>query len=948
MRRSFLTLLFCSIAMLSQAQYGDEVDNLFNRSYELSKQKNFKEALSGFEGVLKLIPTHTNALVMTSWCHLALGNIPESAVYAERAGMVDQFYDVPYLSNAYVLFAKNDPSADSYLKTFFWLTTDPNAADNVVKDCNDLIDAGVNPEVFKKIKNSVQELLRNRNGAFQPVAGYINSGMAKLNDKDYNAALAEFDKAERSMAFPEEYAYFRPLVMFQIGRILDMYQYPQLAAIVYEMAMAEYSKHKKINAYTKTVTASKASEFYYATSDMEKMKSLLGAYLRFANAVPDFAAYDKGSFYLLLCRAYAEDGQAREKLLEAANLLLTVNPTDQYTNNWFKAHGYMFQGYAYITAQTKETRSKAADALNKSMEYANAMGDKSVIGSVKQFASFYYASVSDYDNAIKAMTESVQASIAMEDYMTAQTRYNNLGAILISADRFPEAVKVLRQAVDLGEQLRDKFEGEMKLNFMNQVATSYRFLVSTYAQMQDTRSLFETQTLERGRMLSDMIGKPAQESALDIKAYQKLLKNDEATLIYSGMLPGQMIINLITATDAHAYFIDHTEAFKQLRDKHKNLIVASLQKHDPLAQMTDAGRSDLLLQDDMDNMMQLTRDLLISTDPNASAVRTEFLQSYYNLLIGPMASGLASVKKLIVMPDGLLNFMPFETLIDSRGKYLVESYDIRYCQSPNVKSLIESRSYGNRPKALLAMGGANFQNMEERAQRVRGADKILQLQTLAKANMLSGRSQRDIYAALGFGQLNYLPGTLDEVTRIGNFFGGKADIFTGNQMTENNLKAMAANGKLKNYKIVHLATHGFSVPDIPQLSGVAMCIFPQVQGGEDGFLTAPEIASLGMQADLAVLSACETGLGKIYGGEGVAGLTQSLLVGGANSAIVSLWPVNDEGTMRFMTGFYELTERNGKSYSEAVNIMKRKFIAGEFGAALAATDIWAPFVHYGK
>jgi CHAT domain-containing protein len=948
MRSLLIILFFCSITVLSHAQYGEDVDNLFNKAYGLSKLKNYKEALSGFEEVLKLVPTHVNGLIMVSWCNLVLGNISESAVYAERASMLDQYYDVPYLSTAYVLFAKNDPSADWYLKTFFWLATDPEAAQNVVKDCDDLINAGINPDVFRKVRDSAHELLRSRDGSFQTVAGYVNGGMAKLNDKDYNAALAEFDKAERFATFPEEYAYFRPLVMWQIGRIFDMYQYPQLASVVYEMALADYSKYKQVSAYTRTVTASKAAEFYYATSDMEKMRSLLAAYLRHARAVPDFAAYDKGSFYLLLCRAYAEDAEAREKLLEAAGLLLSVNASDQYTDYWFKANGYMFQGYAYITAQTKETRAKAADALNKSMDYANALDNKSLIGSIRQFASFYYASISDYENAVKAMTESVQASVAMEDYMTAQTRYNNLGAILISADRFQEAVTVLRQAVALGEQLRDKFEGEMKLNFMSQLATSYRFLVSTYAQLQDTQSLFETQTLERGRMLSEMIGKPALADNLNIKSYQKLLKSDEATVIYSGMLPGQMIINLITATDAHAYFIDQTPIFKQLRDKHKNLIVGSIQRHDPFAQMTDAGRSDLLLQDDMDNMMQLTRDLLISADPNNNAVKNEFLQSYYNLLVKPMESRLGSVKKLIIMPDGLLNFMPFEALIDSHGKYMVESYDIRYCQSPNVKSLIETRNYSPRPKALLAMGGANYENMNEHVQRVRGADKILLLQTLAKSNTLTGRSQRDIYAALGFGKLNYLPGTLEEVNQIVKYFGTRADVFTGDQMTENNLKSMAASGKLKSYKIVHLATHGFSIPDIPQLSGVAMCIRSQMEGSEDGFLTAPEIASLGMEADLAVLSACETGLGKIYGGEGVAGLTQSLLVGGANSAIVSLWPVSDEGTMRFMTGLYELTEKNGKTYSEAVNIMKRRFIGGDFGAAFAATEIWAPFVHYGK
>lgn len=89
-------------------------------------------------------------------------------------------------------------------------------------------------------------------------------------------------------------------------------------------------------------------------------------------------------------------------------------------------------------------------------------------------------------------------------------------------------------------------------------------------------------------------------------------------------------------------------------------------------------------------------------------------------------------------------------------------------------------------------------------------------------------------------------------------------------------------------------------------------------------------------------------LGKIYGGEGVSGLTQSLLVGGANAAIVSLWPVSDEGTMHFMTGLYDLTENQGKGYDEAVNIMKRKFIAGAFGPQFQSTEIWAPFVHYGR
>jgi CHAT domain-containing protein len=79
----------------------------------------------------------------------------------------------------------------------------------------------------------------------------------------------------------------------------------------------------------------------------------------------------------------------------------------------------------------------------------------------------------------------------------------------------------------------------------------------------------------------------------------------------------------------------------------------------------------------------------------------------------------------------------------------------------------------------------------------------------------------------------------------------------------------------------------------------------------------------------------------------VVGLTSSLLIGGANRALVSLWPVSDAGTMRFMRELYALTEQEGVSYDVAVNRVKRRFIAGDFGAAFQDIRIWAPFIHYG-
>ena len=105
-----------------------------------------------------------------------------------------------------------------------------------------------------------------------------------------------------------------------------------------------------------------------------------------------------------------------------------------------------------------------------------------------------------------------------------------------------------------------------------------------------------------------------------------------------------------------------------------------------------------------------------------------------------------------------------------------------------------------------------------------------------------------------------------------------------------------------------------------------------------------EIAELDIQADFVNLSACETGLGKIYGGEGVVGLTQSFLVAGANALSVSLWQVADESTMEFMVGMYRLVRDAGMRYDEAMTAMKRSFIKGKI---YSQPFYWAPFVYYG-
>ncbi|MEL7145086.1 MAG: CHAT domain-containing protein, partial [Bacteroidota bacterium] len=355
--------------------------------------------------------------------------------------------------------------------------------------------------------------------------------------------------------------------------------------------------------------------------------------------------------------------------------------------------------------------------------------------------------------------------------------------------------------------------------------------------------------------------------------------------------------------------------------------------------------------EDFNGLMELLRGLIDESikTPDADTRKTiisDLMDQYHRFLITPIAPALADKKEVIFFPDGILNFLPFEAIQPKGGQYLIERMDIRYGRSADVSAALQARQYADNRKSFLGMGGAEYNKMGIYDQIDRKNINYNYLKIQAAKNTQQGISQRRIYGSLFGEKMNYLAGTLKEVTNLSQIF-DDATVYKGTEMTENLIKELSKTGKLREYKIVHLATHGFSLPDFPELSGIAMTIFPDERNGEDGYLTAPEISQLDMNADLVVLSACETALGKIYGGEGVAGLLQSILEGGAKSALVSLWPVNDAGTMYFMTGLYQLTEREGKSYDDAVNIMKREFISGKFGEFFQDPKIWAPFIHYG-
>jgi CHAT domain-containing protein len=204
-----------------------------------------------------------------------------------------------------------------------------------------------------------------------------------------------------------------------------------------------------------------------------------------------------------------------------------------------------------------------------------------------------------------------------------------------------------------------------------------------------------------------------------------------------------------------------------------------------------------------------------------------------------------------------------------------------------------------------------------------------------------------------------LLGTRREVQAIAALFPkDRVTTLLGAEATESNLQQLAQSGALKTYRYLHLATHGKANPHVALSSAVFLAAEPErpvasadpaaLESAPDGQVTAEQIVrTWDLDADLVVLSACESGLGRYAGGEGYLGFAQALFVKGARSLVVSQWKVDDKATALLMTRFYQnlLGKRPGSSQpmpkAEALDQAKRwlwELTVDEAGTELAALE----------
>jgi len=257
----------------------------------------------------------------------------------------------------------------------------------------------------------------------------------------------------------------------------------------------------------------------------------------------------------------------------------------------------------------------------------------------------------------------------------------------------------------------------------------------------------------------------------------------------------------------------------------------------------------------------------------------------YGVLLRPLPAE-ANGDRLIVVPDGILQLLPFDVLRDSAGSLLVETHTITYAPASTVLTVLRKTNDTQQPQHIfLGLGDVPYRNQGHVSAKI---DKP----SAAKQRLLRGFSD-----ALGT-PLYDLPKTREEVLELRKILGNDTVLLLGSDATETAFKSQA----LDNFKIIHLAAHGFADTQFPERSGLVLGV--DSNSHDDGLLQVREIIRLRFNADLVTLSACNTGIGKLQGEEGVTNLVEAFLVSGAKSVVASLWSADDTFTLALMERFY--------------------------------------------
>lgn len=609
----------------------------------------------------------------------------------------------------------------------------------------------------------------------------------------------------------------------------------------------------------------------------------------------------------------------------------------------------------------KEDYKKASFYYQKALEISKKTGDKGGEASALFGLGEVNHKFKDYKKSINYYRESIKVGEKIESRYTVYGSLNGLASLYWEKKDYKKAFELFAEAVDIVESERGLLSNqELKNEFMVNRYYAFENIVLLLFNMHSDKPLRDYESLAfryaealKSRTFLDIL----EEAAIDVNQGKESSFSDKEKEIKRNLLHTHTLLQRELAKPEQEIQQEKVSSLKQEvnnLDQNFETLIREIRTNNPtygqlkypkfikLKQFQENVLDDSsvlleymvtekavillkILKNDFKMIkfeisrksLQYLVNILQSNFSMAKSNKSTFARYSFELYQKILESALKDVppgKTLLIIPDDVLHYLPFEALITAKlsGKwefkdfpFLTKKFPVHYAQSASVFASLreKSKSKLERSKELFAMGDPYF-----------GEKEINENNFYVKSYLRTADQQNGIV------RLAY-SGT--EVNAIGQLF-DKKDIFLRENAKEEFVKPPQ---KLEQYKYIHFSSHGFINVIKPELSGILLAL--DKDPTEDGFLQMREIFNLKINSDLVSLSACETGLGKNIKGEGMVGLTRAWMYAGTPSVLVSLWKVDDQSTSKLMVRFYQ-NLKQGMNKAEALQEAKI-WLIGETG-----------------
>ncbi|NER78784.1 MAG: CHAT domain-containing protein [Leptolyngbya sp. SIO1D8] len=524
-------------------------------------------------------------------------------------------------------------------------------------------------------------------------------------------------------------------------------------------------------------------------------------------------------------------------------------------NNLGGAHQQLGQFEAAI-AHFQESLALAEQTNNRALQ-AGVLTNLGVL----------YEDLEDLEEALTIHQQSIAIARSLEDPLLLANGLNNLAHAQLTANQLDAAETALQESVELLATLRQGLEDADKVNVFDTQIYTYNLLMQVQVAKGDYKTALETSEQGRARAFVEQVADDATElSDPTIDQIQQVARTLKATLVEYAIVPkDEFTVQGRQRGEAGEIFVWVVSPAGEVTFRRLPLENADLSLDTQIQQ----SRSAL-------GALGRTRGLGVQATDTPAA--TPQLQQIHQQLIAPIADALPTDpdELVVLIPHESLFYLPFAALQDTEGRYLIERHTLLTAPAIQLLDLTLTTPRESSTLTSLVVGNPTMPMVTS------GTDSALS-------------------------PLQPLPGAEAEAEEIARLF--QTDAIIGHAATESVIAS-----QMQTADVIHLATHGLldyvdTRDRIPVLGAIALA--PSETA--DGLLTAREISQLSLKAQLVVLSACDTGLGEVTG-DGVVGLSRSLIAAGADSTVVSLWAVPDAATADLMTAFYtELQQGQNKA-----------------------------------